>query len=170
MWRTVEYLQLKCVRCVIGLPSRSLGRAAFAGLHCFLSLAVAGALAAEQDTTSVSANLPRIATHNNTVPAGVFRNGVLNLNLEIVKGEWYPEAEDGPHVAVYAFAEAGQAPSIPGPLIRVPEGAQIRLRVHNTLAVPVRLYIWNQRPGKDDPVILAANENNRVVFPRTLVP
>src|SRR5260370_24601139 len=88
---------------------RSLGRAAFAGLHCFLSLAVAGALAAGQDTTSVSANLPRIATHNNTVPAGVFRNGVLNLNLEIVKGEWYPEAEDGPHCAVYAFAAAGQA-------------------------------------------------------------
>ena len=121
-------------------------------------------MAAGQDTTSVSANLPRIATHNNTVPAGVFRNGVLNLNLEIVKGEWYPEAEDGPHVAVYAFAEAGQAPSIPGPLIRVPEGAQIRLRVHNTLAVPVRLHGFNQRPGKDDPVILAANEERELDF------
>jgi FtsP/CotA-like multicopper oxidase with cupredoxin domain len=112
----------------------------------------------------MSANLPRITTHNNTVPAGVFRSGVLNLNLEIVKGEWYPEAEDGPHVAVYAFAEAGKAPSIPGPLIRVPEGAQIKLRVHNTLAAPVRLHGFNQRPGKDEAVVLAANEERELDF------
>jgi hypothetical protein len=89
---------------------------------------VAGSWAAGQDTTGMPPTLPRVATHNNTVPTGVFQNGAFYLNLEIVKGEWYPEAEDGPHVAVYAFAEAGKAPSIPGPLIRVPESSQIKLR------------------------------------------
>jgi len=151
-------------RCVIGLPTRSFGWAAIAALRCFLFLALGSAWIHGQETTSQPRNLPRIATHNNTAPAGVFSKGVLNLDLEILKGEWYPEAEDGPHVAVYAFAEAGRAPCIPGPLIRVPEGSQIKLRVHNALAAPVNLHGFNQRPGKDDPVILAANEDRELDF------
>jgi FtsP/CotA-like multicopper oxidase with cupredoxin domain len=131
----------------------------------FLLLALAGALASGQETNGKPSSLPRIATHNNTVPAGVFSNGVLNLNLEIHQGEWYPEAEDGPHVTVYAFADAGKAPSVPGPLIRVPDGSQIRLRVRNTLAVPVNLHGFNQRPGKDEAVSLAANEERELDFP-----
>jgi FtsP/CotA-like multicopper oxidase with cupredoxin domain len=102
--------------------------------------------------------------NNNTEAAGVLRDGVLILDLEILKGDWYPEAETGPHVSVYGFAEKGKAPSIPGPMIRVPEGTQIKLRVHNALAAPVNLHGFNQRPGKDELVKLDPNQERELDF------
>jgi FtsP/CotA-like multicopper oxidase with cupredoxin domain len=152
-------------RCVIRLPTRTLHRAVLAALLCVWFLALASVCALGQETNSGPSKLPRIAINNNTVPAGVLSNGVLNLKLEISKGEWYPESEDGPHITVYAFSEAGKAPCIPGPLIRVPEGSQIKLRIHNTLEVPIKLHGLNQRPGKDTPVTLAANEEREIDFP-----
>lgn len=32
---------------------------------------------------------------------------------------------------MYAFAEAGKTPQVPGPLIRVPEGTEVRLVLRN---------------------------------------
>jgi hypothetical protein len=59
-----------------------------------------------------------IQPNANRVPAGKLENGVLSLRLELREGGWYPEAETGPSLKVYAFAEEGKAPQIPGPLIR----------------------------------------------------
>jgi hypothetical protein len=42
-----------------------------------------------------SDQLPLILINQNHTSAGVLRNGVLSLGLEISKGEWYPEADDG---------------------------------------------------------------------------
>jgi FtsP/CotA-like multicopper oxidase with cupredoxin domain len=111
------------------------------------------------------ASLPRIATHDNRTPAGILENGVLTLNLEIREGDWYPEAENGPHVAVYAFGEAGKAPTIPGPLVRVPEGTEIRITVKNTLPRPMEVHGLFTRPVKNVPIVLAAGEEREVRFP-----
>jgi len=57
----------------------------------------------------------------------------LVLSLTVGTAQWYPEAEDGPHISTPAFGEEGKPPSIPAPLIRVPTGTPLRVRVRNTL-------------------------------------
>ncbi|MEP6592016.1 MAG: multicopper oxidase domain-containing protein, partial [Gemmatimonadota bacterium] len=54
-------------------------------------------------------------------------------DLVLQQAEWYPEAEDGPHVTVEAFGEAGKIPSVPAPLIRVREGTVVHATVRNLL-------------------------------------
>jgi FtsP/CotA-like multicopper oxidase with cupredoxin domain len=79
-------------------------------------------------------SLRPISTNPNHTPAGVLRDGVLTIELEIARGEWHPEAEDGMTLAVYAFGEVGRSLQNPDPLIRVPQGTEISASVHNTLA------------------------------------
>src|SRR5579864_4224416 len=78
-------------------------------------------------------NVPVAAINDNRAPAGVLRDSVLTLHLEIRPAVWYPEKDGGPHLTVGAFAEEGHAPQIPGPLIRVPEGTEIFATVRNLL-------------------------------------
>ena len=66
--------------------------------------------------------------------AGRLRNGVLTLHLVATSARWHPAADDGPAVEVPAFAEEGKAPSVPGPLVRVPLGTRVEATVRNTLA------------------------------------
>ena len=77
--------------------------------------------------------LPRVVANDNRVAAGMLLRDTLRIDLVLQRAEWYPEAEDGPHVTVEAFGEAGKAPRIPAPLIRVRAGTVIRATVHNTL-------------------------------------
>jgi FtsP/CotA-like multicopper oxidase with cupredoxin domain len=98
-----------------------------------------------------------ILTNDNRVPAGRLVNGILYLNLEVRAGNWYPESKEGLPIKVYAFAEAGKSMQLPGPLIRVTEGTEIRITVRNLVAdTPVVLYGFHSRPG---------NQKNGVVVP-----
>lgn len=81
-----------------------------------------------------------IAANPNHSPAGVLRDGVLAVQLEIARGDWHPEAEDGVALNVYAFGEVGHQLQNPGPLIRVPQGTEIRAQLSNTLPVPVTVH------------------------------
>ncbi|MGH7562698.1 MAG: multicopper oxidase domain-containing protein [Gemmatimonadales bacterium] len=76
---------------------------------------------------------PRVVANDNTRPAGAMRGDTLVLALVVTRGEWYPEAEDGPRITAEAFAEQGKVPSIPAPLIRVRTGTTIRAAVRNEL-------------------------------------
>lgn len=78
--------------------------------------------------------IDRIATNDNREPAGVLRNGVLTIHLEAREGEWHPDGDADPGLSIYAFAERGKRPLVPGPLIRVPEGTEIHATVTNALA------------------------------------
>ena len=110
--------------------------------------AVAGAAAND------APELPRIVTHDNTQASGKVEDGVLTLRLEIREGEWHPDADDGPGMPILAFAEEGKSPSIPGPMIRVPQGTRIKVSVKNTIMFfPAFLHGLNQRPGKADEAI-----------------
>jgi FtsP/CotA-like multicopper oxidase with cupredoxin domain len=75
----------------------------------------------------------RTLTNDNRTAAGVVRAGVLTLSLEARAGIWHPNGDDSPGVALPAFAEAGHAPQIPGPLIRVQAGTEVAVTVRNTL-------------------------------------
>ena len=108
-------------------------------------------------------SLPPIIANQNHVPAGTLRDGVLLIQLEIAKGEWRPEADDGVALPVYAFGEAGRALQNPGPLIRVPQGTEIRATVHNILAVPVTVHGLGS-PGADSVVRIAPGMVEHVTF------
>ena len=81
-----------------------------------------------------------IKANSNHSPSGVLRDGVLRIEFEIARGEWHPEADDGMALAVYAFGEVGHSLQNPGPLIRVPQGTEIRASLRNTLAVPITVH------------------------------
>ena len=93
------------------------------------------------------------------------RDGRLELRLDIVNAQWFPEAEDGPSVTMQAFAEEGHAPEIPGPMLRVPEGTEISVTLHNSLDVEVVVHGLHIRPATtDDAVKILAGATRQVSF------
>src|SRR6516225_6346660 len=96
-------------------------------LLCFaVTCLVPGVMFAQGTTDDIFAN-------QNRAGAGTLVNGVLSVDLEIRKGRWHAEAEDGPPLFVQAFGEAGKASQIPGPMLRMPEGTTLHVKVTNTL-------------------------------------
>lgn len=93
-------------------------------------LLATGAFAQNQNASPAAV----AAAHDNRTPAGTLENGTLTLRLEVVTARWRPEGAEGPTRDVQVFAEEGRAPQVPGPLIRVPEGAEIHVSVRNRLA------------------------------------
>jgi hypothetical protein len=55
-------------------------------------------------------SLPPIIANPNHIAAGVLRDGVLTLQLEIAKREWHPEADDGMALSVQRFAPGTEYP------------------------------------------------------------
>jgi hypothetical protein len=52
--------------------------------------------------------LPPILANQNHASAGELRDGILTVQLEIAKGDWHPEANDGVALSIYyAFGESG---------------------------------------------------------------
>src|SRR5258706_10070586 len=100
--------------------------------------------------------LSPIAANDNRTPAGDLRGNVLTLQLEMRKGNWHPEREDGEAIPVYAFGEAGKTLQIPGPTIRVPQGTTIDISLRSALGVPATLHGLHQRPGDGGDVVTVA--------------
>lgn len=107
--------------------------------------------------TSTSANVtpagsapkpPRVVPNDNRTHAGTLRNGVLTVRLVAQPALWRPESPDGPDLPVYAFAEEGKSPRIPGPLVRVPVGTEIRVSIRNALPEVLRVYGLQDRPSE----------------------
>ena len=98
-------------------------------------------------------SLPPIVANQNHASAGALRDGILTVHLEIAKGEWRPEAEDGIALSIYAFGETGHPLQNPGPLIRVPQGTEIRAWLHNTLSIAITVHGLGERNGDSDAVV-----------------
>jgi FtsP/CotA-like multicopper oxidase with cupredoxin domain len=109
-------------------------------------------------------SLPLIHTNQNHTPAGVLHDGILSIQLEIAKGNWHPEAEDGMSVSVYAFGEAGQLLQNPGPLIRVRQGTEIHASLHNSLSVPVAVHGFGDPAAGDASLHVAPGAIEQVRF------
>ncbi len=84
--------------------------------------------------------LATVVPNDNRSSAGQLRGGVLELDLVASLVRWEGEVSNlGEGVAepevieVLAFAEEGEAPRIPGPMLRVPQGTEVRVRVRNDL-------------------------------------
>ena len=120
------------------------------------------ALAANAGDTLASRLPPRIGVHDNLAPAGRLHDGALRLRLEVAEGRWYPDGEDG-YEMIHAFAEAGGAPTVPGPMIRVPEGTRIHLTIRNPLDSTLILYGLHARPGANDDTVQVGPRSEREV-------
>ena len=116
---------------------------------------------------SLAAHLPeRIAIHDNRAAAGRLRNGILSVRLELREGRWFPDGEGARYETIHAFAEGSGAPSVPGPMIRVPEGTEIRVTVRNTLDSTLVLHGMHTRPGSaEDTLHVAPRSEREIRFP-----
>jgi len=114
---------------------------------------------ADQDT------LPVATANDNRAPAGVLKNGIFELKLELRATRWYPEDENGAHLDAYAFAEMGGAPQIPGPLIRVPQNTRIHLSIRNALHETAKIAGLNMHPARaPEALSLAPGETRELQF------
>jgi manganese oxidase len=88
---------------------------------------------------------PPIAQPNdNRAHAGVMSDSGLTVTLEARRVMWYPDGDSLPGRSTEAFGEAGKAPSVPGPLVRVRAGTTVRFRIHNIdLGDTLRLLLAN---------------------------
>lgn len=106
-----------------------------------------------------------VQANDNRTPAGRLDHGVLELQLELRQGRWYPEDEKGPHLDVYAFAEKGRSPQSSGPLIRVPQGTKVRATVRNMLPLAAKIYGLHAHPGDPkEAVTLQPGESREAQF------
>jgi len=81
---------------------------------------------------------------------------VLALDLELRTGRWEPEGPSRPSLQVPVFAETGRPPQAPGPLIRVPVGTRLAVRVSNNLPVAIDVHGLHDRPGHTGDVVTLA--------------
>jgi FtsP/CotA-like multicopper oxidase with cupredoxin domain len=111
-----------------------------------------------------AANAPKATINLNHTPSGVRSGNVLTLAIDIVESAWRPEGDADPEVPIFAFAERGRSPSVPGPLIRVPRGTDVRLVIRNR--VDSTLVIGGLRPGAaaNDTVQLAPGATRELQF------
>ncbi|MEO8090122.1 MAG: multicopper oxidase domain-containing protein [Gemmatimonadales bacterium] len=111
--------------------------------------------------------LPLVLSNDNRSPAGRLSHDTLELNLIVGMATWRPEADSGPSIEVAAFREAGKAPQVPGPLIRVPAGTVIAATVRSQLAdSTLRIYGLVTHPASvDDSLVIPPGESRSVVFP-----
>ena len=131
-------------------------------LFCFVAAAVPTAFFGR----TAGEDIPEIKANDNRLPHGSLIDGVLTIELEAREGTWYPEQRDGPGLRVQVFAEPGRSPEIPGPLIRVPEGTEIRVTVRNAIpGATLVIHGLHTRPGNPDETIqLASGEQREVRF------
>lgn len=111
--------------------------------------------------------LEEVTINDNRKQAGEFRKGIYYINLEIREGNWYPETKDGAPIKITAIAEVGRPLQVPGPLIRVPEGTEIRAMITNrVVGQPHHIYGFHQRPYSNlkDSITIAPGETKQVNF------
>ncbi len=92
---------------------------------------------------------PVVHPNPNTASAGTLHRGVLTLALE-AKASLWRFSDTRPPMTVAAFSEAGKAPLMPGPLVRVPVGTQLRLTIHNSLDKPLAFIVPDAVHGGPD--------------------
>jgi FtsP/CotA-like multicopper oxidase with cupredoxin domain len=117
--------------------------------------------------TASAEPVPRVVSNDSRHAAGARDGAVHTLRLDVRAGQWHPDRDTDPGVVVNAFAEPGGAPQIPGPLLRVPEGTEVRVVVRNTLsAEPLAVHGFYTRPAKTEiaPVIVAPGEAQEIRF------
>jgi FtsP/CotA-like multicopper oxidase with cupredoxin domain len=112
-----------------------------------------------------AARAPMVRINDNRTPAGARTGRTLTLSLDIVDAAWQPEGEHDPIVRAFAFAESGQQPSVPGPLLRAPVGTTVRLTVRNRTDSALVLHgLRTSLPDARDTAHVAAGQSRELTF------
>lgn len=82
-------------------------------------------------------DLPSVQPNPNLKAAGVLHHGVLTVALEAKYSAWHLYGPGRRSMTIEAFSEPGEPPLLPGPLVRVPRGTEIRVSVRNSLPLPL---------------------------------
>jgi FtsP/CotA-like multicopper oxidase with cupredoxin domain len=93
----------------------------------------------------------RAEANDNRRAAGIFRDGVLTVALEAREATWYPDGDQLPGTSVEAFGEIGGSPSVPGPLLRVAAGTEIRGSLRNSLPRDTITFYVPAKLSRDTP-------------------
>lgn len=112
-----------------------------------------------------AASAPKASINTNHAASGVLKGGVLTLELNVVSSAWRPEGTNDPEVPAFAFAEAGKGPTVPGPMLRVPQGTTVRLILHSQ--IDSALTIGGLRPrvaAARDTFSLAAHATREITY------
>ena len=126
-----------------------------------LRVASLGALAANGPPAPDEA-----APNDNRRAAGRMTGDTLVLHLDARVATWRPDLDVDSLVHVMAFAEEGAKPTIPGPLVRVPQGTHVRVSLRNSLDTTLVVHGLRAGPFESDTVRLAPGVT-RVVHWRT---
>jgi FtsP/CotA-like multicopper oxidase with cupredoxin domain len=110
--------------------------------------------------------LPAIQANNNLQPAGTHTKNVLKLRLVARIGRYAPEADDGPATDVQAFGEENGKLQIPGPLVRVRQGATVDVTIRNEFAgSTLVVHGFQTRPGvASEPMTIPSGESRQTIF------
>jgi manganese oxidase len=124
---------------------------------------------AEVGQVATPAALERIAANDNRVSGGNLSGGVLAIRLEARAGHWLPDGDDKPGVVVKAFALEGGPLQIPGPLVRVQEGTEVRAVIRNRLSgEALAIHGMYSRPGgaqaAADVVMIPPGDTREITF------
>jgi FtsP/CotA-like multicopper oxidase with cupredoxin domain len=112
--------------------------------------------------------LPTIRLNDNHMPAGHLAAGVLEISFVADTGLWYPVSENEPGIPIQAFRNANGPLQIPGPLIRVPAGTEVRASVQNTISGTALtmhgLFSRKAAEAKSDELTIGLGETKEVRF------
>ena len=129
---------------------------------CATALSLSGAARAPHPLRA-----EQIVPNDNAHRAGHLAKGILTVALEARRGEWHPEEAGGPTIPVEAFSVVGAPLQTPGPLLRAPVGTEIRVTMHNALAIPMWVYGLGEHHGFADSVEVPAGETREMHFRAT---
>src|SRR5688572_20234620 len=85
--------------------------------------------------------LPIAQPNDNRTPSGTVSDSGLTLSLEAKRVMWHPDGDSLRGRFTEAFGETGKEPSVPGPLVRVRAGTQVRFRVSNSEMPDTLLFV-----------------------------
>lgn len=111
------------------------------------------------------ANAARAVPNHNETAGGTRSGKSLTLSIDVVEAAWRPEGDANPEVRIFAFSENGNRPSVPGPLVRVPQGTEVRVVLRSRIDSAV--VIGGLRPQASrarDTVQLAAGATREVRY------
>ncbi|MEX2285271.1 MAG: multicopper oxidase domain-containing protein [Gemmatimonadota bacterium] len=82
---------------------------------------------------------PPAIPNDNRVAAGKAKDGILTVRLVARPAAWHPEGNNGCGIRVHAFAEEGKPTQIPGPVLRVRVGTEVRVILRNELGLNLKI-------------------------------
>jgi FtsP/CotA-like multicopper oxidase with cupredoxin domain len=109
--------------------------------------------------------IPTASFNDNRSPAGSRSGNVVRVSLEARRVDWRPYGPEREGEVVMAFTETGKPVAIPGPLLRVSVGTEIRATVTNHLDVKLAVHgLGSRRAIAPAPLLLEPGQTAEARF------